>query len=273
MKKLIAIAAMFLITGCTGIGWVQPVPHAANPNHPVCNMANPCTVLLVGDSLMYQAGPYINNRVDTYSLPFEVINKAVPGSGLLTTYPSAPPGQEKNYFYAPAPMIQSWIWQYDPDFVIVEYAGNDWGPSRSVSQFPFLSTAWYNSWWNQVNLIVNDIRDAGATPILVRHPPTGPNDPWTSHRDYLARGMEFTAWIGGTGFANWWRALEAKNGQVWLDDGSGPWNSYYADWLKYPEDGGSCCHVVRNGDQLHMVNDGAERVTRWTVTTLSTYVD
>lgn len=190
-------------------------------------------VLLIGDSLMDQTGPYAEERLR--ELGYRTLVDARPGSGLLASHRPVDWLAE----------MRRHVEAYDPQIVVVEFCCNHW-PDRQPDDHPFRhlpagTPEFYEAWAAAVDEAVAILTSRGARLAWVHTPPAAFPD-----MDALVRGLnEISAEAAERhGFARIDWAVAVSDGTFQLHWGGDP---------------------VRNPDGLHLEPAGARRTAVATV--------
>lgn len=232
------IAALGL--AACGIGTVQLV-------RPLATSDESLTVLLMGDSIMWQAESAIKTELERAGLHATVHFRAVKGESLL-----ADPVRRR---------VRDAIRETDADIVVMAWTGNDLSSSNVGSD------AWHRAWNRELEAAIGDVRSLGAEPYVVSPPPFARR----TRTNRVSYDAGIVASMTGAGHISWWRALQAEDCRVWVSDGRGglaEGRSCFAFDLLYPEDGD--VRKVRWNEGAHMQEPwGVWRVARSTASSIS----
>jgi hypothetical protein len=203
-------------------------------------------VLLVGDSIMRQTGPWLERQLGD---GFTVHNEGVNGSGLLTPA----------FFDWPDQLEQQLV-RTDPDVVVFLMIGNytdreDWFWTTADGEVVTdkTSSAFAREWGRQVDEAMAAIADTGARVVLVLPPPMATEE-LSTVVDHLRAEYERVAaeWP----FVTLADAAEAVGGP----DG---------EWVAELPAGDGSVRPVRVPDTVHLASFGQRLVAREIATTLA----
>jgi hypothetical protein len=231
------IASAVLIAGCLG---QNPPPTNAAPR------AYPSVVLL-GDSLLSQAAPYVPGALGWHGVQAPVIDRAVGGTGLLDEEHAA---RSRSIFSETPP----------GSVVVIEFSGNCFFGAGGGCPHEPGSNAFYDAWQQALTQTVIDARARELRPVLSLAPHFDPVVVG-GHADVVARLRDVTLHVAGAQgvpVVDWGEALHDVLGRyaqlLW-----------YADAFAEPT-----WHVVRDGDGIHLTPDGARRAATWIGYTIAT---
>jgi hypothetical protein len=171
--KVGRLAAFALVVGVIGgftAGQAAPVPTVVHPVPPsvappvtATPLTPPARVLLVGDSILRQAGPALAR---TFGHGATVRNAAVNGSGLLTPR-----------FFDWAAQLDEELARATPDLVVVSFIGNYtgdpaglWRTSDGEVVESIEDPAFAPEWARQTDAVLADLAPTGAAVVLVLPP-------------------------------------------------------------------------------------------------------
>lgn len=256
---MLVVVVLVVAAGC---GIARPIPPVYQP--PVG--AETSKVLLFGDSLLDQSDDEIIGQSAAFGLPFEFVDEAVGGRGLLSMWGLTEPPRES---------LQGFLAEHEPDYVVFEFAGNYQQVLAAPGYEDIVSGTeeFYAAWREMYDWMIGDIVAAGAVPITVIPPPMGPGSNEHEVRNALVDIYVDAAAGNGSAVIDWGEALSARDCTVWIDTGktlpqSIP--SCFADELRY--EGDSVDYRVRTADRLHLAEHGIARAARWTVAGLSAQI-
>ncbi len=224
-------AAVALAAALAGCGVANPWPDA--------HSTGPVTVTLIGDSLLYQAGPYVAGALAWDGMSATVNNTAIGGTGELDDQHTA--RVDAVLDQAPAASV-----------VVFEYSGNCfWSPGGGCAFTPG-TPEFYDAWRTQMIADTEYAKAKGLRVIWVASPPFGPAA--GGHADVVASLSTMTQEVAteeGVGFVDW---------RVALADTTGKFQSllFYADPFAQ-----ATLHTVRDPDDIHFVVDGDKRAAAW----------
>jgi hypothetical protein len=190
-------------------------------------------VLLIGDSLMDETGPLVEERLR--ALGYETLLDARPGSGLLASH------RPVDWLAEMHRLVE----EFDPDIVVVEFCCNHW-PDRQPEGHPFRevpsgSPEFYEAWAEAVDDAMEILTSGGARLAWVHTPPAA--DPTINA--LIDRLNEISA------------EAARRHGVARID-----WAVAISDGAFQPTWGGD---PVRDPDGLHLAPAGAERTAVATV--------
>jgi len=254
----VLVPALAVLMAATGCGIARPIPPVYEP--PAGTETS--TVLLFGDSLLDQSDDEIISQSAAFGLPFEFVDEAIGGRGLLSMW---------NFTDPPRESLQGYLAEYEPDYVVFEFAGN----YQQVLAAPGYenivhgSDEFYAAWLEMYEWMMADIVAAGAVPITVIPPPMGPGSHEEEVRNALVDLYAEAAPANGSEVVDWSEALSARDCIVWIQTRNGLQSIpiCYADELRY--EGDIVNYTVRTTDRLHLAEHGIVRAARWTVAGLS----
>jgi hypothetical protein len=225
----LVVSVALLLAGC---GLANPWPTVGG------GVSGHHEILVVGDSLLGQAAPYLPAALADSGIDAHVTDEHVDAMGLLDPVPGD--GRSVSDWF------DATISAHPADIVIFEFVG-----TCSCAHSPsYGSAAFYTQWFDVAADLAQRAHNHGARALWVVSPPVRP-DPTNNIADTV-RGLAFRDGLmparSGTGTADWWTALTDTTGA-------------YQDALLY--DG--AIHTVRFGDGLHFTPDGASRAARFTV--------
>lgn len=252
------VAVLVVAAGC---GISRPIPPVYEP----AAGAETSTVLLFGDSLLDQSDDEIVSQSEAFGLPFEFVDEAMGGRGLLSMWNLVDPPRES---------LQGFLAEHQPDYVVFEFAGNYQQELAAPGYEDVVhgSEEFYTAWREMYEWMMADIIAAGAVPITVVPPPMGPGSHEQEVRNALTELYAEAAPLNGSELIDWGEALSARDCTVWVATARGLKSvpSCYADELRY--EGDSVNYTVRTADRLHFAEHGVARAARWTVAGLSAQI-
>jgi hypothetical protein len=196
------------------------------------------SVLLIGDSLMLQAAPYVQTTLAWYGMNTTVADTSVGGTGLLDT------GIRERIAASldAAPARSVVVFQYWGNCLFVAPAGC--GP------YTYGSTEFFQAWEAMMRTLISDARARSHTVIWVNNPPSsdanqaGVPDLLNTMYTRVCRQL-------GVQLADWLTALT---------DVDGKYQQYllYAKLFEEPT-----WHQVRDADGTHLAVDGSQRAALW----------
>lgn len=256
---VLTVAVVVVAAGC---GIARPIPPVYEPP----GGAETSTVLLFGDSLLDQSDDEIVGQSDAFGLPFEFVDEAMGGRGLLSMW---------NFTDPPRESLQGYLAEHEPDYVVFEFAGNYQQVLAAPGYEELVkgTEEFYAAWLEMYEWMMADIVAAGAVPITVIPPPMGPGSHEEEVRNELVDLYTQAAPVNGSEIIDWGEALSARDCIVWIDTGEGFPQSLplcYADELRY--EGDSVNYTVRTEDRLHFAAHGIARAARWVVAELSAQI-
>jgi hypothetical protein len=242
----LALAFALATAGCTVAS-----SHAAAPDDAVRHR-----VLLVGDSLMGQTAPFVDEPLDRAGWQVDVVDAHQNGSGVLGPVGDAP--DSLSY------VREQLALHPDVDTVVVEWAG---ACSTCGSADPaYGSPDFYTAWRTQATRIIDELRahrDRRGELLHVAWVKSPPMPGTRTDSEPYQLGAEVAAVLAridqeelgpaaGPVTPDWWAALGDSDG-------------HYRESLEY--DGAP--HPVRADDGVHLTEDGARRTGRWTAVALA----
>lgn len=207
------------------LAWPAAVAPAAAETDP-----DRTRVLLLGDSLMDEAGPNAAERLRAAG--YDVRLEATPGSGLLASYvPDDWLGR-----------MRQLIDDYNPDIVVVEFCCNHW-PGHQPESNPYRllkggTPEFFLAWEGQVDRAVQTLTSRGAVLSWVVTPPAR-----NPHTNDVVTGLNEIAIRASRRYG-----FEMVNWSFWLAP-----HGHFVDEL--PGRG-----RIRSADGLHLAPSGAELV-------------
>lgn len=228
---LIVVAAL---AGCA-IPKAPPTVHLVGTGLPTPPTAQATggsqTVLLVGDSLLWQAAGPLRDDLRAHGMRAKVVNAAVVGSGLLNPI----------HDVTPVEYLKRRLDATHPTLVVFEYSGNYDG----LPHVPLGSPVFEAAWMEVVRSMTHVAQAAGAAVTWVVPPPRFPQ---AGETDHLARVYErLLPSLPGVTVADWWSPfVDAKTDR-------------YVNYLKI----GERTVRVRNTSVIHFTKAGATRAARW----------
>jgi hypothetical protein len=231
------IISTALLAGC--LGQNPPPTNGAQRAYP--------SVVLLGDSLLSQAAPYVPGALGWYGVHAPVVDRAVGGTGVLdeqylarsrAIFASTPPGS----------------------VVVIAFSGNCFFGPGGGCPYPPGADAFYNAWRQALTQTVVDARARNLRPLLSLAP-LFDSIVVGGHADVVSWLRVITRQVAdaqSVPIVDWGQALHDVLGlyaQV----------LWYADVFAEPT-----WHVVRDGDGIHLTPDGARRAATWIGHTVAT---
>jgi hypothetical protein len=226
------LVGALLLTSCA-LGNPTPAVTATPAHH---------EVLLIGDSLMVQAGSQLPAAFDAAGVDAHVVNRALNGLGLLDPVNSSTP---TDY------VVQQLHENPTVDTVLVELVGNCLATCQAtfVPGTDAFSQAWVAAALQMIDAI--HAQFPAVRVVWTVSPQLGGSIPGSALSPDVSRVLSFyDAALGAE--VDWWSAFNTTNGA-------------YSQSLVY--DGST--HVVRTDDQVHFTSEGEQRAARWTVAELT----
>lgn len=217
------LLAVVVTTGLVGIGVVTWLALADEPD-----------VLLVGDSIMRQTGPDLDDELSGR----EVDNRAVNGSGLLS------------------PQVHDWVdrlpgllAQTRPEATVVLFIGNyapeeAWWVGPDGMAVPPNTPAFFAAWHEQAELVVALLEEAGTDIYWVLPPPVA-----STVGNETIDGLRVV-----------YRQLAEDHPGITLVDGSPPLTDGAGRFAWSVDDGEGGSPQLRADDGVHLADDGAARL-------------
>ena len=229
MKRGLCALVLVALAGCAGNAWPQPTPPSAKPG-----------VALVGDSLLFQAAPYVAGALAWYAVDAPLTNRTAGGVGLL----------DDGFHERLAPILDDLP---EGSVVVYQYSGNCFfGPGGGCPHVPG-TAAFIDAWAASMRLTITAARERGLQPLWVISPRFGPAV--GGHAETVVSIRNATLAVAeemDVAVVDWGGALHDVYGgyQQLL---------WYADVFAEP-----AWHAVRDPDGVHLAPDGARRAASWT---------
>jgi hypothetical protein len=229
------LAASLVVVALAGCGIGRPWPTVTPGDTPAHR-----TVLLLGDSLLEQAAPYLRGALVFDGVEATIVNRSAGGTGLLD------PDRHDDAVTAMEDVPERTI-------VVFEYSGNCFYSCPVLPGSP----EFYAMWEAAMRDLIADAQDRGLVPVWVKPPPFY-GDP--GHNEVVARLATMAASVAhelDIGMSDWSSALTDMLGNYQHD-------LWYADLWADP-----AWHQVRLDDGVHFTPDGARRAASWTAATIA----